>query len=471
MKTKIFLASLLLPFMAVAGVKYSESDLNVSDVNVVKNQQTVNVSMHMDYTKFPLSSNQELVVTPMIKNASQSVQLPSVIFAGKNRYYSHKRNADEYPDVPVMRNGSKAIFDYNASTAYQPWMNQSNLIINYQIRGCCGSDQADFAFDTKQLQFTPPQYTADFLYIPPVAERVKTRQETGTAYIDFVVNKTAILPDYHNNKSELAKITNTINSVKDDPDITLKSMEIKGYASPEGGYENNVRLAKGRTEALEQYVQKLYSFPAGFIKTSSDPANFQGLVAWLDTNSIDNKGAILDIINSNLEPQPKNSKIKSSYPKQYAWLLEHVYPSLRKSDYKIDYTVKSYTDVQEIINVMQTAPNKLSLSEFYLAAQSMKPGSKEFNNVFDTAVKMYPEDQVANLNAANSAMQRGDLVSAATYLAKAGNSQEATYARGVLAALNKDYKTAASIFSQLRNLQQAQNALNQIEAISAFTGN
>lgn len=471
MKTKILFASLLLPIMAMAGVKYNESDLNVSNVSVTKNAQTINVAMNMDYTAFPISSNQELVVTPMIKNNTQSVQLPSVIFAGHNRYYSHKRNADSDANIPVLRNGKKALYDYTASTAYQSWMNESELIVNYQIRGCCGADKAEFAFDLQSLRFTPPTYTADYLYIPPVAERVKTRQETGTAFIDFVVNKTAILPDFHNNAAELAKITKTINNVKDDPDITLNSMEIKGYASPEGGYENNVRLAKGRTEALEQYVQKLYSFPQGFIKTSSDPANFQGLEAWLDTNSIENKGAIIDIIKSDLEPQKKNAKIKSSFPKQYAWLLANVYPSLRKSDYKVDYTVKSYTDVQEIINVMQTAPNKLSLSEFYLAAQSMKPGSKEFNNVFDTAVKMYPNDEVANLNAANSAMQRGDLVSAGTYLTKAGNSQQAQYARGVLAALNKDYTTAENIFSQLQNIEQAQKALAQLQAIKAFQGN
>ena len=37
MKTKIFLAMLLCPILALAGIKYSESELHVQNVNAVKN--------------------------------------------------------------------------------------------------------------------------------------------------------------------------------------------------------------------------------------------------------------------------------------------------------------------------------------------------------------------------------------------------------------------------------------------------
>ena len=67
---------------------------------------------------------------------------------------------------------------------------------------------------------------------------------------------------------------------------------------------------------------------------------------------------------------------------------------------------------------MQTQPQKLSLNEFYLVAQTYEPGSVEFNDVFETAVRMYPNDEIANLNAANSAMQRKDVENAKRYLQK-----------------------------------------------------
>lgn len=469
MKTKIFLMLLLSPLLALAGVKYSESDLNVSNVSVVKNGQNIDVKMNMDYTKLPIKSNQELKVTPILRSGANYVALPQVIFAGRNRYFYHKRNDDVA--CPLLRNGKQALMDYQASVPFQSWMNNCELVMDYQFDGCCGSPVAQFNTPLSTVSFTPPTYTAEFVYIPPVAEKVKIRNEKGTAYIDFVVNKTEIDPAYRRNSAELAKITNTINKVKNDPDITLKSMSIKGYASPEGSYENNVRLAKGRTEALEAYVQKLYAFPDGFIKTSYDAANFAGLKAYLDSNDVKDKAGILDILASDLEPYAKNQKIRTTYPTEYAWLLKNVYPGLRKSDYQIEYQVRSYTDVAEIIQVMKTAPQKLSLSEFYLAAQSMKPGSDEYNEVFDIAVKMFPDDAIANLNAANSAMQRGDYVSASRYLKKAGNGNEAKYAAGVLAALQNDYDTAISIFNTLQStMPQAQQALQQLQAIKAFQG-
>lgn len=89
-------------------------------------------------------------------------------------------------------------------------------------------------------------------------------------------------------------------------------------------------------------------------------------------------------------------------------LLADVYPALRHSDYAIDYTIRSFTTPEEIIEVMRTAPQKLSLQELYVAALSQEPGSDLYNEAFEIAVRMYPDDPTANLNAANSAMQRRD---------------------------------------------------------------
>ena len=68
-------------------------------------------------------------------------------------------------------------------------------------------------------------------------------------------------------------------------------------------------------------------------------------------------------------------------------------------------------------------------------------------------------------------MQRGDLVSAGRFLRKAGNSNEARYAQGLLAALNKDYDTAIATMKILQNaMPQAQQMLQQLQAIKAWQG-
>ena len=54
-------------------------------------------------------------------------------------------------------------------------------------------------------------------------------------------------------------------------------------------------------------------------------------------------------------------------------------------------------------------PQNLSLNEMYLVANTYSNGSREFINVFETAVRLFPEDDVAKLNAAIAALSRGDV--------------------------------------------------------------
>ena len=173
------------------------------------------------------------------------------------------------------------------------------------------------------------------------------------------------------------------------------------------------------------------------------------------------------MIDSRLDPDAKEAKIKRTYPEEYRFLLQNCYPALRHTDYRIDYTIRSFSDVEEIKRIMQTQPQKLSLNEFYLVAQTYEPGSVEFNDVFETAVRMYPNEEIANLNAANSAMQRKDVENAKRYLQKGGDSPEALYARGVYAFLVEDYTVARKQLNEAKNkgVQQAEIILLEIDKI------
>ena len=292
----------------------------------------------------------------------------------------------------------------------------------------------------------PREYQADFSYIVPVAAASKTFDLEGQAFINFPVNRTEIYPDYMSNPQELRKILDTIDAVKENTDATVSHIKLTGYASPEGPYSNNVRLAKGRTEALKEYVRKQYAFPANIFETASVPEDWAGLRRALvdgDARILDKASEIVAFIDEQTPIETRNDLLRKKFPTDYAWLLKNIYPSLRHTDYVITYEVKKYTDVEEIKRVMKTRPQNLSLNEFFLAAQTYTPGSPEYNEVFDIAVRMYPEDPVANLNAANAAMGQGNYEAAKKYLARAPKNAETDYAKGILAALHNDYATSA----------------------------
>ena len=171
---------------------------------------------------------------------------------------------------------------------------------------------------------------------------------------------------------------------------------------------------------------------------------------------------ILAIIDSDREPDNKEWKIKSGYKDEYNYLLKNCYPSLRRSDYKIEYEIRSYTDTSEIAKLMYVKPQNLSLNEFYMYAQGLEKDSDEFVDVFEIAVRMFPDDQVANLNAANTAMARKDMRNAARYLAKAGDSPETEYA--VFEYLQGNQDKALQLFSNAleRGVTEAEQPILKI---------
>ncbi len=298
----------------------------------------------------------------------------------------------------------------------------------------------------------------------PAPKAQKTREIHGSAYVEFPVNVSKILPDYRTNSAELGKIIASIDTVKNDRDASVTSVWLKGFASPEGPWDNNVRLARERTASVKEYVDRLYNFPAGVMTTEFDPEDWAGLRRYVESSNLEHKARILADIDSDLAPDAKEWRIKSTYPEEYRFLLENVYPGLRHTDYRISYTLRHYSDVNEIRRVLQERPQNLDLDEFYMLAAEYAPGTPEFTEVYETAVRMFPADPLANLNAANAAMRRGDNEAATRYLTKAGDSAEAVYARAALEVRKKNYEAAKTLLrkAQSMGVSQAAETLQQL---------
>lgn len=430
------------------------SDLPVDNASISRNGDMMSVNMDFKLNDYKLKGNKAVLFTPCIINGTDSLDLMPIGVYSKGRwhYYQRKENMLGEPDaISLKYSKNLSNLDYHQEVAYQDWMNGAHLGVKSETYACASclvdEDFLDLA-NAKYKEFTPTFLFQDVQAVLATADVVKTRELSGRAYIDFPVNQTVIYPDYRRNTIELAKIVATIDSVKNDKDVEVDAISIKGFASPEGPYDNNIRLAKGRTEALKNYVQQLYKFPQGFIKTSYEPEDWEGLRDWVENSNIDNKEGILAIIDGNLAPDPKNSKLEKTYPAQYKFLLANVYPALRHSDYRIEYTIRQFTDKQDIEGLIFTQPAKLSYKEMMTLANQYEPGSDKYNEVFEIAVRMFPEEPIANLNVANAALKRGDLNSAAKYLSRAGDSPQAVYARANMAFLQGNYKEAGRLYKE-----------------------
>lgn len=433
----------------LAGVSGADAQtvngVNVESFTMERADSFVIVDMSVDISELDVKGPQAVVLTPHIVRDTMSVALKSIGIYSRNRDIYYQRNEDLSPtgseDIAYRSSKAPDIVSYRDAVPYEEWMDGCQLVFE-RTDYCCNNLTLGKEGNVLINRFPKEPYKPTLLYIEPKAENVKTREVSGSAFIDFPVSKTDIRPSYRNNTAELAKITGTIDSVKHNSDITITSVTLKGFASPESPYDNNARLAKARTEALKEYVEKLYHFGEGHITTSYEAEDWAGLERYVLSSNIANKDAILNIIRTDEDPDIKEWRIKSKYPTEYRILLDQCYPTLRRSDYHIYYTIRHYSSPEEIEQIMNTAPQQLSLNEFYILAQTYERGSAELDELWEIAVRMYPGDEIANFNAANSAMDKGDFERALRYLDKAGDRAEVDYSRGCIEILREDYNAA-----------------------------
>lgn len=463
---KVLLSSAMVLAVSASVCGQNNQTYHMSDIDITREHGLIKVRMDVNPRDYKLKYNQRLEVIPTVRSleSADTLELPSITIAGTNAYYDADRSGS-YKGT-LLRSGHGERFEYTSTAPWQDWMDHSRVEFKAVSTGCCGVPNGPVVEEPiADLDWRPMESMYAFNYVAPAAEYHKQRRIEGKAYINFPVNRTEIFPDYMVNPQELRKITGSIDSVRLDKDANVKSITLTGFASPEGPYANNVRLASGRTEALKEYVRKQYTFPAEVFHTSYVPEDWEGLRDSVAASNLSDRAEILEFIdNGNINIEKRNDELRKRFPKSYAYLLKNVYPSLRHTNYAIDYDIRVYTDVNEILRVFKEKPENLSLNEFFVAANAFQVGSKEYDEVFEKAVLYYPNDETACLNAANSAMNSGDYARAAMLLGKAGESANAIYGRAVLDAKTGKLKEAESGFAKASEMgvKDADKALETV---------
>ena len=439
--------------------------VKLENVQIWKDHKVVNVTLDMNLDDLTLQRGRGIVLTPMYVGGSDTLRLGNIEILDRQRYIYYQRTgktATESTEKIIYRNRKNASQSEHLaySFPYESWMNGGAFVI---ARGDCGCDQAligaEFAEDETvadqiALVAEPKDYT--LAYLRPEAEPVKNREESGSARLNFVVGRSEIRPDFADNVAELEKIRKTIDLVREDADVTLTGVQLHGYASPDGRYASNATLAQNRTEALEKYLLDYYKVLDTKLFTASSTAeDWEGVREYVAGSHLEYAQKLLDIIDGSLTPDEKDRAIAKSYPDFYKnILLKEVYPSLRRTDYRVTYSVRNF-DLEEARRIIKERPAYLSLNEMFIVANSYEVGSEQYCEVFDIASRIYPDSPVAALNAACAALERGDLVTAEKFLASAGDSAEARNARGVLAARKGNLDEAQKLFTSALPLSAA----------------
>lgn len=289
--------------------------------------------MRLDLSYLEVDKREILLVAPRIVSAVDTVALPTVGIYGTYPYYYYIRSGHSWlqgpNDIMIRAKADLSPLDYVVNTPYQAWMDSARVEISFSSNEYCDGAVSELSQCVwkAQQQVIPGRPRLEML----------THAATGRAYIDFVVNQIDIRPDYHRNRRELDKINQTLDSVTSDTANHLLGITIKGYASPEGPYDNNERLARGRSLALSDYVAQSYGIDRRMIRSEYEPEDWVGLRDYVNRSRLPHRTEILALIDQDLHPDYKLGQIQRRFPKDYADIRDNSLPYLRHSDYTIEY--------------------------------------------------------------------------------------------------------------------------------------
>ena len=479
----------LLPLSAAAQRKTVDATSEIR-----REGDSVKVSMVFDLSPLRIKGATSLVLTPFLQAADRIKELPSVEVMSRSRYLHYLRSREDAGRQVFLRfNGAPQQISYEASFAYEEWMDAASLYLSDSRHRCCRflmHGERTWLSESGLAAVAPPAPVAPPDPLPepapvPVPERevvfelryahlipelspehlAKTRSVSGSALVGFGVNRWDVREDYGMNVIELDKIRRSIDSVRFTPDVTLLAIRLKGFASPESSWSHNALLAKNRTLALKRYISERFGLPESMIHTDYEPEDWAGLRRYVAQSHLPHRSQLLEIIDSDLHPDRKEERIRSLYPAEYRILYTDCYPSLRHTEYQVDYRIKSYTEIGQLREAFDSRPSNLSLEEFHHLASASAPGSEAFYAVYRIAFRFYPDDEAVRVNAANAALSSGDWAYARALLDRAGDSPEADNARGILAWFSGDRDEASRYFLSAADGGCAAAAANAVSII------
>ena len=407
-----------------------------------------------------LSSSEALRFTPyLVSNAdpTKKVALRPLILMGRHREIVTERMQDSKRPVPflggdpaqsfVLKRGEKAAYGYDAKVPFEEWMYDASLKVVAETWGCANCEERL----EEKLLLTPvidepyePRYT--LAYITPPVEPVKARSDKHTATFNFVVARHELLRNYKNNAAEFAQVDQVVGDVTRNPDLTLTRLTIDGYASPEGRFESNRALAQRRADSFARYLEETFGISRGQFSVTGHGEDWAGLREAVDKSSISHRSEVLAVIDGVANPDARDARLKAiDRSVTYNLLLRDYYPPLRRTVYTLAYNVRSFT-VEEGREIIKKNPKLLSLNEMYLVANSYPKGSKEFKEVFDIAVRLYPDQPIAIINAAAVEIEAGAYAAAIARLEKLPGEAAALNNLGVAYALSGDDAKAGDYF-------------------------
>lgn len=476
-RVRVRLLFLLLILCGTLSAQHFQGTLHIEQREFRQHNDSLCVGFDIQIDSHAVPSCAMMIFEPELRDSSEHVvTLPYIQVNGEQRARLNRRWfhlcsdkwLDEYLPACKLVNLNKytgETLSFNFRLPYEEWMDEARLVLKQEVTGCAGEQQLyTYTLSGSVItEFREPYTVQPLVALVTPADEVKTRNRQGSAFLDFQAGRSVILPDFRRNPVELGKINDALADVMADIDSEITGLFIEGYASPEGKYTTNDRLAHERAVALKEYIRNRYILPENIFTVKSVAEDWEGLKALVERGDLPQKEQVLTIIGSYDEPDVKERKLKSL--SVYNRLLRDFFPELRRVEYQIDYSVRNYTNA-EARNLINSHPENLSQAELFRVALEYGKESSQYRNIIMEIIpEYYGNDPIALSNAAALLIENGEINTALRLLEKAGSIPAAWNNSGVVYLLQGNLEQAEQLLNQahVAGIQEAVHNLEELK--------
>ena len=404
---------------AVVTASYSNTTVYVepSDLQIVGDQFVLKTNVRIPARQFDLNSR--FIFQPALYNATlkDTTFFRPVVIDGENyhinqqRYFSFDGSKDRLADYIVTNELGKTdnIYSYKDSLYVAP----TDLDHDYKADCYIGinglfrketsilggktdyTDTLEIAKGTvNPLRFLDyniePQDLTDTSFIPK--PEMKLLMDAGVSKINFVLGKAKVDEKDPESVRNINTIKEKLQAIINNQFATLKSIEIVGYASPEGSYKQNLSLAKSRTDLiLKDVAGSLDPSIAKYVDlTSKSVVEPWSKVADMVREDDPELATYIDgLVYKYSDTHDMIIPHMRKHKKYRGILLQEVLPSLRKVEYTLNYSEFRKLKDFEIWDRYNARTEEISRYEYWRLIDTA-PDSLTRYNLINEGLEKYP---------------------------------------------------------------------------------
>ncbi len=408
-----------------------------------------------------------VTVTPVLRYAGGEA-------VGQPATFQGEKVADNHQTISYRIGGN---YTMKTTFAYVPAMAKSELYLTFDARigkkvqkvpevKVADGVLATYTLAQQTLKGATPAVAPDaYEYV------VNQKQE---ANIRFLIQQAQVRSSELKTQSVQDFIKMLREIKQDNKTYELTNVEIAAYASPDGGEKLNARLSENREKTTNAFVkQELKKAQlATHVDSRYTAEDWEGFQELVKASKIQDKEVILRLLSMYQDPEERERQIRN-LSVGFTELADEILPQLRRSRMAINYAVigRSDDEIMELIN--KNEANKLSVEELVYAAGTISEDKAEQKRIYETTMRLYPNDYRALNNLAAMAYTEGDLTAATAYLDRIpanANLAEANVNRGLIALINGKVTEAEAYIAKGTGAATQQEALGNLNIMQGHYG-